>query len=234
MDTHSKDYFLNQELAQLQTVSAVFSQQFIPDAKVRQDYIQQTQKYSLELKEKVLRKQISPQRAAQEAQSMRNTIMEAQRSKSSSLGLSIARFMKNEGKSLSELEYKYSNKLFGKDFNSLTPNQRNDVWRMIVQKSGEPQLKASTGAKWMGRAGRGLFLLTIIIAVYHIAIAEDKVRATANEGVAIGGGLAGAAAIGAAGLACGPAAIACVPIGVFVGGVLGAITADWAFDKIWK
>lgn len=86
----------------------------------------------------------------------------------------------------------------------------------------------------MGRAGRGLFVLTIAIAVYHIATAEDKVRASANEGVAIGGGMAGATALGAAGLFCGPAAIACVPIGIFVGGVIGAVGADWAFDKIWK
>jgi hypothetical protein len=103
-----------------------------------------------------------------------------------------------------------------------------------VQKSGEPQVRASNSAKWMGRAGRGLFVLTIAIAVYHIATAEDKVRASANEGVAIGGGMAGATALGAAGLFCGPAAIACVPIGIFVGGVIGAVGADWAFDKIWK
>lgn len=228
------DFFLNKELAQLETVSAVFAQQFIPDAKVRKDYIDQTKKYSAELKDQVLKNKLSPHQAAIQAQSMRNTIMEAQRSKSSSLGLSIAQFMKKEGKSLAELEIKYSSSLFNKDFSSLTPKQRNEVWRLIVQKSGEPQARASNGAKWMARAGRGLFILTITIAVYHIATAEDKLRATANEGLAIGGGLAGAATLGAAGLVCGPAAIACVPIGVFVGGVLGAIGADWAFDKMWK
>lgn len=164
---------------------------------------------------------------------MRNTIIEAQRSKSSSLGLSISRFIKKEGKNLAELESKYASKLFRREFGELNQVQRNDVWRLIVQKSGEPRVRASNGAIWMGRAGRGLFALTITIAIYHIATAEDKVRATANEGAAIGGSMAGAATLGAAGLACGPAAIACVTIGVFVGGVLGAIGADWAFDKIW-
>lgn len=160
--------------------------------------------------------------------------MEAQRAKTSSIGLSIARFMKKEGKTLAELEAKYADKLYGKTFVVLKPNQKNDVWRLIVQKSGEPQARASNGAKWVGRAGRGLFVLTITIAVYHIATAEDKVRAAANEGVAVGGGVAGATALGSAGLVCGPAAIACVPIGVFVGGVLGAMGADWAFDQIWR
>lgn len=65
-------------------------------------------------------------------------------------------------------------------------------------------------------------------------MAEDKVRATANEATALGGGLAGAAVLGTAGLACGPAAIVCVPLGIFVGGVAGAMGADWAFDRIWK
>ncbi|PIE82764.1 MAG: hypothetical protein CSA09_04975, partial [Candidatus Contendobacter odensis] len=37
---------------------------------------------------------------------------------------------------------------------------------------------ASTSSR---RAGRGLFVLTVAISVYHIAKAEDKVRATANE-----------------------------------------------------
>lgn len=234
MNMQTEDYFLNKELAQLETVSAAFAQQFIPDAKVRREYIEQTRRYSLELKEQVSKNQVSPQKAAQQAQSMRNTIMEAQRSKSSSLGLSIAQFMKTEGKSLAELESKYAGKLFASEFDRLTQNQRNEVWRKIVEKSGEPQARASNGAKWMGRVGRGLFVLTISIAIYHIATAEDKVRATANEGVAIGGGMAGAATLGAAGLVCGPAALACVPIGVFVGGVLGAFGADWAFDKIWK
>jgi hypothetical protein len=230
----TEDFFLNKELAELETISAAFAQQFIPDAKVRKEYIEQTKKYSIELRELVAKHKLTAEKAAQQAQVMRNTIMEAQRSKSSSLGLSIARFMKNEGKSLAELESKYSNKLFNKEIADLAPSQRNDVWRLIVQKSGEPQVKATNGAKWMGRAGRGLFVLTIAIAVYHIATAEDKVRAAANEGAAIGGGLAGAAAFGTAGLVCGPAAIACVPVGIFVGGVLGAVGADWAFDKIWR
>lgn len=234
MSAITEDYFLNKELAQLEITAAAFAKHFIPDAKIRKEYLEQTKRHATELQKKVARQQLSPQRAAQQAQSLRNTIMEAQRAKTSSVGLSIAKFMKKEGKSLIELEAKYAENLFGKAFQALEPNQKNEVWRLIVQKAGEPQVRASNGAKWMGRAGRGLFILTVAIAVYHIATAEDKVRAAANEGAAIGGGLAGATALGAAGLVCGPAAIACVPIGVFIGGVLGAMGADWAFDQIWR
>ena len=55
-------------------------------------------------------------------------------------------------------------------------------------------------------------MLTIAVSVYHIAKAEDKVRATANEVTALGSGLAGSAALGTAGLTCGPAALICVPL----------------------
>lgn len=234
MSIKTEDQFLNQELAKLETTAITFANQVIPDSKVRQEYIKQTKTMSADLASKVNKNQLSPKVAAEQASAMRNTIMEAQRGKSSSLGIAIATFMKREGKTLRELETKYAKNLYGQHFSSLSSSQKDAVWRHVVKQSGSPQGKATNAAKWMGHAGRGLFLLTIAIAVYHVATAEDKVRAAANEGVAMGGGIAGATALGAAGLACGPAAVACVPLGVFVGGILGAFGADWAFDQIWK
>ncbi len=227
-------HHLDQELAKLEVTAAAFARHFIPDAKVRRDYIEQTRKFSIELRETVAKNRLSSRMAAHQAHSMRNAILEAQRNKSNALGFSIAKFLKKEGKTLYELESKYAVQLFDNGFDRLNLEQRNEVWRLIVRKSGEARASASGGAKWLGRAGKGLFVLTVAISIYHIATAEDKIRATANEGVAVGGGIAGASALGAAGLACGPAAIACVPIGIFVGGILGALGADWAFDKIWE
>jgi hypothetical protein len=37
----------------------------------------------------------------------------------------------------------------------------------------------------------------------------------------------------AAGLACGPGAPVCVAVGVFVGGALAALGADFAFEFAW-
>lgn len=226
--------FLDQELAKFQATASSFANHFIIDAKVRIDYIAQTKKFSDELKLKVSRNHLTPAMAALQAQEMRNTILEVQRTKSTSLGLSIAEFLKKEGKILKELEQKYADSLFNKDFLLLSQEQKNSTWKKIVQKSGEPRVSASNGAKWLGRAGKGLFALTIAIAVYHIAQAENKTRAITNETVAVGGGIAGSTALGSAGLFCGPAAIACVSLGIFLGGVLGAAGADWAFDKIWE
>ncbi|MCG8549250.1 MAG: hypothetical protein MI799_02480 [Desulfobacterales bacterium] len=57
------------------------------------------------------------------------------------------------------------------------------------------------------------------------AVAENKVKATAREGVVIGGGFAGGGAV--AGLVCGPGALVCVTIGVLAGGAFGALSADF-------
>lgn len=64
-------------------------------------------------------------------------------------------------------------------------------------------------------------------------MAEDKVEAIAREGSVFAGGLAGGYAGGAAGLACGPGAIVCVPLGVFLGGVLGSWGGEVAFSYFW-
>lgn len=85
-------------------------------------------------------------------------------------------------------------------------------------------------ASMFSKLGRGVLIVTIGVAVYHIAVAEDKVKATAREGVIIGGGFAGGAV---AGLACGPGAPVCVTVGVFVGGALGALGADFTFGWLF-
>lgn len=227
------DDFLRTELAELELAASSFAQQLVPDAALRLRYLASTRQAAAELRQRVAAGQLSAQAAALQAQTMRNTIMEATRARTSPLGLSIARFLKKDGKTLGQLESRYAAELFKKDFAQLNDAQRNEVWRRMVQKAGEPNVKVTHGAKWLGRAGRGMYLLTVCIAIYHIAKAEDRTRTAANEGVVLAGGAVGTAVFGSAGLLCGPAAIVCVPLGVFVGGILGGMTADWAFDRIW-
>lgn len=233
MEPKRDQLFLDKELATLEVTAADFSIRFIPDATVRAKYMESARNVSAELREAVKNEKMTMQVAAKQAQEMRNVLMNAMRGQSSDFGAAMASFMKKEGKTLAELEQKYATELFKNNFESLAVSQKNAVWCKIVEKSGTPQVRVNSAARWMRRAGRGLFALTAIIAVYHIAKSENKLKATAREGAAIGGGLAGSATLGAAGLMCGPAAIACVPLGIFVGGLVGATGADWAFTRIW-
>nr|MDC2855380.1 hypothetical protein [Ningiella sp. W23] len=108
--------------------------------------------------------------------------------------------------------------------------QKNQVYLEIIESSGRPRPAVNSAAQKYTKLGRGLLLVTLGVAVYNIAVADDKAKATAREGVVIGGGFAGGAAGGVlAGLACGPGAPVCVTVGVFVGGALGALGADVSF-----
>lgn len=65
MSAIKEDYFLNKELAQLEVTAAAFAKHFIPDAKIRKEYLEQTKQYAMELQEKVAKQQLSSQKAAQ-------------------------------------------------------------------------------------------------------------------------------------------------------------------------
>lgn len=230
----SSQRLLTQEFAELQVTATNFAARFIKDAPVRAQYIAQTQAYAKETLRLVNSGAMSVQEGVKKTQMMRNSIMNAMRAQSSDLGLALAQFLKSEGKSLGELEEIYSKRLFKTNFKDLPESQRRTVWIEIIKKSGQPQKTASTYARLMGHAGKGLIALTVAISFYHIATAEDKARATAKEVSVVGSSLAVSSALGTAGLLCGPAAIVCVPLGIFVGGILGGLGAERLFDELWQ
>lgn len=167
-------------------------------------------------------------------QSIRNEILEVQRLRSSDIGRAKAIQLKKVGLSLEALTEKYAKDKFGKPFARLAINERNLVYLEIIDSSGRPRPSVNAAARHYTTLGRGLVFVSLGAAVYNVAMADDKARAVAREGVVIGGGFAGAAAGGAlAGLACGPGAPVCVTLGVFVGGALGALGADVSFDWVF-
>lgn len=212
-----------------------FSVRFINDAKVRQSYLQQTKQFSEEIANAFRSGEINEKQAAQLAYDSRNQIMEAARLKSSDIGRALAEQQKLKSPAFSALEEKYAQKFFSKAFNELDEAGRNKVWLAIVESSGRTNPGATAFATKLGRLGKGLAVASLAISVYNIATAENKVRATAKEGTTLLGGFAGGAAGGAlAGLACGPGAPVCVTVGAFVGGVIGALGTDYAFDSVWE
>ena len=217
-------------LSQMESAAINFANRFINDGKVRSRYIDQTRKLSIEFKARVLSGEISHADAAKQVQGIRNEILEAQRLQTSDIGRAKAIKLKKSGLTFSSLTEKYSQIKFGRPFGSLSTIQQNQVFLEIIESSGRPRPSVNMTALRYTRLGRGLLLVTMGLAVYNIAVSENKVEATAREGVVIGGGFAGGATGGAlAGFACGPGAPVCVTVGVFVGGALGALGADISF-----
>ena len=221
---------LEGSLSQMESTATNFAHRFINDGKVRISYINQTRKLAHEYRAKVSSGAISEEEAVKQVQGIRNEILEAQRLRTSDVGKAIAVKLKKTGLTLSELTDKYAQSMFGKSFSNLSAANQNKVYLEIIESSGRPRPSMNAAASKYSKLGRGLLIVTIGVAVYNIAVAEDKVTATAREGVIIGGGFVGGAAGGAAaGLVCGPGAPVCVTIGVFVGGALGALSSDLTF-----
>ncbi len=217
-------------IQQLEIQAMNFAVRFVQDSRVRQDYIHKTQAMSRELRQAYEAGSLTAREAAESANQLRNEIMEMARVRSSDLGRAKAQSLKAKGLDLDDLVAKYANKKFGKDFASLTRGQQDEVLLEIVDSAGRANPKVSARAGRLGALGRGLWVLTAVVAIYNISTAEDKVHQTGREVANAGGGFAGGAAGGAlAGIWFGPVGVA---VGVVIGGVLGSIAADSAYIEV--
>lgn len=204
-----------------------FGYRFINDAGVRASYMEKTAAYAESLRSTVATGEISPREAAQMAQEMRNEIMEWARTKTSDYGRAKAKQLKTKGVDMEYLLNKYSKKLQNTPFDELSSANKNSVYMAIVDSSGRPNPKVSSKVARLSKAGRGLWLISLGVATYNIASAEDKERATGREIASVGGGFAGGAAAGAlAGIWAGPIGVA---VGVAVGGLIGSIISDQVY-----
>lgn len=215
----------------LESEALNFAMRFIRDSNVRLNYLAEIRKFSQQILSEVRQGGLSYGEGAKQANEMRNSIMEASRIKSSDIGRAQAISLKSKGLLLEELTEKYAQQFFKKSSSALSEAERNQVFLEIIKAAGRDRSRETARALRFGKLGKGLWVLTIGIAVYNVTTAEDKTEAVTREGVGIGGGMLGGAAGGAAaGLACGPGAPVCVTVGVFVGGALGALGADLSFD----
>jgi len=229
------DERLAEALRQLEVLAANFGTRFIRDSKVRGHYIAESRRFSAELLAGVRRGEISVQQAHLMAHEMRGTLLEASRLKSSDIGRAYAQGLKAGNPPLDALYAKYARELYRQPFEALDDARRNAVKLKIIESAGRNRPGPTRTAGRLGTLGRGLWVLTLGIAVYNVTSAEDRTQAAAREGATLGGGIAGGAAAGAAtGLVCGPGAVVCSSVLVIAGGALGALGMSHVFDWIWE
>lgn len=225
---------LESALNLLKVEATNFGYRFIHDGAVRRDYIAKTQALVKTIKDEVRAGRLSYAEGAEEANKVRNAIMDAARLRSSDIGRASAAAAKATGKTLAELQEYYAEKLMKRTFDSLSDAEKNRVWLEIIEASGRQRPAFNIKAARLAKVGRGFVVLSLGIAVYNVATADDQSRQAVKEGATAGAGILGGMGGGVlAGLACGPGAPVCVAIGVFVGGALAALGADVAFDRAW-
>lgn len=234
-DLKDNNDLFEKSIYQMESAAFNFAQRCINDSSIRPQYISQTRKLSAEYRAKVASGAISAEAAAKTINTIRNEILESSRLRSSDIGRSAAVDLKKTGLTFTDLVTKYAKQRYGKSFSNLTPPQKNIVYHDIIASAGRSRVSVNSAARGISNLGRGLLFITLSIAVYNVATAEEKGKALVREGAVISGGFAGGAAGGAvAGLACGPGAPVCVTLGVFIGGALGAYGANLSFGWFFK
>ena len=174
--------------------------------------------------------------AAAQATALRNQIMELARRRSSPTARAYVMRLKREGRSVSELSEKYAKRLYGSAFSSLTEQRQASVFKEIIQASGRPDEGVMRLAQQLGRAGRRLLLVSLAVAAYDVAEADDKPREAIRQGALAGAGLMGGWAAGSAAVGmgvCAATAPACVVAIAFVGGLLATYGAEASFGAVY-
>src|SRR5262249_23551856 len=151
------------------------------------------------------------------------------RLKSSDVGRAMAEAEKAAGLTMEQLQARYASRLFGKDFGQLAAAEQDAVFVEIARAAGRPNPRFTALASKLGKAGKGLFVVSLAFAAYSVATSDRPGREAAKQGAGIGMGFLGSVGGGAAaGLVCGPGAPVCVGVGALVGGIAFALGTDLA------
>lgn len=228
-----EQHALEEALHALQATALNFGRSFINDARVRENYVRKIGEMSRTILDDVRAGRATAREGLDLAVQMRNAIMEEARVQSSVMGRARAESLKASGKTIEELIESTTRKMFpGRQFTDLSRAQRRQVFEAIIESSGRSRPAVTSAIPKWRLMGRACLAFTVGVSVYNIWTAENKVHAGLREGIALGGGVAGAAMAGAAtGLVCGPGAPFCSTALFIVGGIMGALAADAAADR---
>jgi hypothetical protein len=222
---------LDRAMRSFESDAVNFAVRFIPDNAVRQQYVEKIRRMADDLLDAVKRGEMTAKEAQQLAHQLRNEIMETARGASSDVGRAWAEALKRTGRTLSDLQEAYAQRLFGRGFGALAEAEQNEVFLAVINASGRARPSVLIRSVRFARFAKGLLYVTVAFAVSHVATAEDPGRAVAKEVVVVGAGVGGAALAGlATSVVCGPGAPVCAALLVFVGGGLAAFGSDYAFD----
>jgi hypothetical protein len=117
---------------------------------------------------------------------------------------------------------KYAQAQFGRNFDTLTTEERNAIYYAVLKKAGGGNVNVTTRVRRLQVAARVALIVTAILAVDAIVGAKDKIREATRQGSIIAGGMIGGSLAGfAVSFLCGPAEPVCAVILVYIGSNLG-------------
>ena len=223
---------------EFEAAASRFATDAIRDARLRQLYTSNIQRISREVQAEVDAGRVSVLEGARFCQRMRNQIMEETRVASSAQGRAYAESMKKDGRSLGALLDKYAVEHFQRPFDGLSEAEKSKVFYSVIESASRDRSKVSAATRRLAVLGKVGLIVTAILAVHAVAVADDKPTEAIRQGVLIGGGFVGGGVAGAvlAAPLCGPGAVVCAVAIVLLGSVAGSLVADsWmrtAYDEL--
>jgi hypothetical protein len=208
------------------------------DSRTRDWYKRQIKNMSNELLAQARSGRIPWPDAWDQAYNARGESMALARTKGSALGLEWAKLLKEKNPPKAVIENKIlRDKFGGRSLESLVETERQRLYQLAIESSGRSGARGDLPAKAFGYIGRGVAILTFATAAYSVYMADDRVQELARQSAILGGGvlggMAGGAAAGAAvGAATGLGVVIFVAGGILVGGVLGSLGAEFAFEEL--
>ncbi|SEN65661.1 hypothetical protein SAMN04487857_1322 [Pseudomonas sp. ok272] len=214
---------LAQALESFEGVALKFSADFIKDSEQRSNYNRNIQRVKAGVLAEVSAGRVSVKEASQFCYEMRNKIMTEIRYSTSIHGQAFALKKKQNAPALEKLLNNKALDSFGKQFSSLSEQQKNVVHYGVIESSARSSAGYNTMNKVLNITGKVLIVVTITYAAYEIINAENKIKESIKHGSIIGGGFVGTALAGAVASAfCGPGAPLCVVASMLIGGAGGA------------
>ncbi len=213
---------------EFEAAASRFATDAIRDAGLRQLYKSNIQRISREVQAEVDAGRVSVLEGARFCQRMRNQIMEETRVASSAQGRAYAESMKKDGPSLRALLDKYAVEHFQRPFEGLSEVEKSKVFYSVIESASRDRSKVSAATRRLGILGKVGLVVTAILAVHAVAVADDKPTEAIRQGVLIGGGMVGGSVAGAvlAAPLCGPGAVVCAVAIVLLGSVAGSLVAE--------
>jgi hypothetical protein len=215
----------------LESASAKFSTDVISDAGVRARYAAGIKRVSQLVQSEVDSGRMSIADGAKYCNQLRNQISLETRKATSPVGRAYAEKKKPVGPTLPESLDKYSRKLYGKPFSSLSDAERSRTSYSVIESAGRNDAVVTSGTQKLRIAGKVGILITGALAAHAILQAEDKVTEVARQGTLIQGGVLGGYLAGLTTTwVCGPGAPLCALAIAIIGIAAGAVATESAFS----
>lgn len=223
-------------LLMLQTEATNFAYMFIKDTALRTQYGRRIKMMSEEMQAAVRLGQLSPREGAHKASYLRNEIMMITRTKNHPVLLAYSKNFKKTGKELNVLLNEKSMDQYRKSFDKLSQAERDAIYLKAIVSSGKSNEAVNRMAMIFGRAGKGLFIFSLAIALFEIYESENKLRETARQGAIAGSSIAGGVALGTAVVATGVCVatnVLCVTVASIAGAIAAGLGMDYLFDGVF-